>query len=191
MYAKESPFIAYLTRKLSDLRTRVCTLTCQSMRLRVYTSISRVCCAICMIVRARSRPEMEVRDSWNDLEVRRFSLFSFRMGRPIFFFFFFTFYLASLAFRPIPTCFRTPIQSLIVHTHSLILSFSLSRRSFSRNPLVTFNANCVAAYSNCHVNLVKSEWSIQVTLTRARGDVPFRAEIYAVVRNERVSRKFH
>lgn len=96
------------------------------MRLRVYTSISRVCCVICMIVRARSRPEMEVRDSWNDLEVHRFSLFSFRMGRPIFFLFFFTFYLASLAFRPIPTCFRTPIQSLIVHTHSLILSFSLS-----------------------------------------------------------------
>jgi len=73
--------------------------------------------------------------------------------------FFKTFRLASLAFRPIPTCFS--------HSHSIShrshpLSLILSRRSFSRNPLVTFNAgaNRVAAYSNCHVNLVKSEYKL-------------------------------
>lgn len=112
---------------------------------------------ICMIVRARKvgrKWKYAIRGTiWKSL--LSFSLSFSEWGDP-----FLTFCLASLAFRPIPTCFRIPIQSLI--SFIPILSFSLDALSLatlslhSTWPWIT-RANCVAAYSNCHVNLIKSD----------------------------------
>lgn len=173
MYAKESSFIAILQDN-SQIYVRVCTLMCPSMRLRVYTSISRVCYVYCAGEKKVGRKwKYAIHGTiWKYIAFLSFSLsFSLRIGK----FIFLIFCLALLAFRPIPTCFRTSIQSLIVHSHSLILS----RCSFSRNPLVTFNAaaNCTGELRCSLFELSRESHqeraSIKYSLTCARRDVFF------------------
>lgn len=122
-----------------------------------------------MIVRARTWPEMEVRDSWNDSG--SVSLLLLRSRR----FISDVFALASLVFfRPIPTCFHAPVRSPAA-AHSLPIC------PFSRNSLVTFNRRRVIArewIALQHTRIVtwislREQVRINYSRTRARGDVLF------------------
>ena len=76
---------------------------------------------------------------------------------------FLTFCLTSLAFRPIPTCFRSLIQSHIAFIPTLSFSLdALSPATLSLHSTQPFNY--IEAYSNSHVNLIEDRTEYKLLL---------------------------
>jgi len=99
---------------------------------------------------------------------------------------FLTFCLTSLAFRPIPTCFCSPIQSSLSYplSHSFSMLFLLQLSRYIQRNRELYRLLELSCESHRRAN------GVQITLTREERHFFFCAEIYVVIRNERVSRKF-
>lgn len=159
----------------------------------MYTSISRVCCVNmhdCAGEKsAGNGSTWFVERFWKYIASLSLSLLSphIRVDHPFLFFFFLTFCLASLAFRPIPTYFSHS-HSISYRSHPLSLILPLSPATLSLHstrPRIALLAALLELSRESRQERAECNYSC----TREGRRSLFCAEICAVVRNERVSRK--